>query len=77
MNWPAFSHEAMATTFQIFVAGRPMEYARQAAAAAFLELDRLENELSRFIETGSPPERASCWATTRCNVCSAQHKSPR
>ncbi len=51
MNWPAFSHEAMATTFQIFVAGRPAVYARQAAAAAFLELDRLENELSRFIES--------------------------
>lgn len=51
MNWPAFSHEAMATTFQIFAAGRPGEYSRQAAAAAFRELDRLENELSRFIET--------------------------
>ncbi len=51
MNWPAFNHEAMATTFQIVVAGRPADYARQAAAAAFRELDRLENELSRFIET--------------------------
>jgi thiamine biosynthesis lipoprotein len=51
MNWPAFNHEAMATTFQIFTAGRPADYARQAAAAAFRELDRLENELSRFIET--------------------------
>jgi len=51
MNWPAFSHEAMATTFQIFSAGRPADYARQAAAAAFRELDRLEHELSRFIET--------------------------
>jgi len=51
MNWPAFNHEAMATTFQVFVAGRPADYARQAAAAAFRELDRLENELSRFIET--------------------------
>jgi thiamine biosynthesis lipoprotein len=51
MNWPAFSHEAMATTFQVFIAGRPAEYARQAAAAAFLELDRLENELSRYIES--------------------------
>ncbi|HWA28991.1 MAG TPA: FAD:protein FMN transferase [Lacunisphaera sp.] len=48
---PAFSHEAMATTFQVFIAGRPVEYARQAASAAFLELDRLENELSRFIES--------------------------
>jgi thiamine biosynthesis lipoprotein len=51
MNWPVFSHEAMATTFQISVAGRPADYARQAAAAAFRELDRLENELSRFVET--------------------------
>jgi len=51
MNWPVFSHEAMATTFQVFIAGRPAEYARQAAAAAFLELDRLENELSRYLES--------------------------
>jgi thiamine biosynthesis lipoprotein len=51
MNRPVFNHEAMATTFQIFTAGRPGEYSRQAAAAAFRELDRLENELSRFIET--------------------------
>ena len=51
MNLPVFNHEAMATTFQVFVAGRPAEYARQAAAAAFRELDRLENELSRFLES--------------------------
>ncbi len=51
MNWPAFNHEAMATMFQVFAAGRPPDYARQATAAAFRELDRLENELSRFIET--------------------------
>lgn len=51
MTWPAFNHEAMATTFQIFVAGRPTDYARQAAAAAFRELDRLENELSRYLAT--------------------------
>lgn len=51
MNWPVFSHEAMATTFQVFIAGRPAEYARQAAAAAFVQLDRLENELSRYIES--------------------------
>jgi thiamine biosynthesis lipoprotein len=46
-----FSHEAMATTFSVFVAGVPAEYARQAAAAAFRELDRLENELSRYVES--------------------------
>ena len=51
MTWPVFNHEAMATTFQIFTGGRPVEYARQAAAAAFRELDRLESELSRFTET--------------------------
>ena len=51
MNWPVFNHEAMVTTLQIFIAGRPVEYSRQAAAAAFRELDRLENELIRFIET--------------------------
>lgn len=51
MNWPAFEHEAMATAFGITIAGRPREYARQAAAAAFRELDRLEAEFSRFIES--------------------------
>lgn len=48
---PRFHHEAMATTFAIIVAGRPAEYARQAAAAAFRELERLESELSRFIDS--------------------------
>lgn len=51
MNWPEFHHEAMATTFAIVIADHPSDYARQAAAAAFLELDRLENELSRYIES--------------------------
>lgn len=46
-----FHHEAMATTFSIVVAGRDPAYARQAAAAAFRELDRLEGELSRYIES--------------------------
>lgn len=46
-----FQHEAMATAFAIIVAGRPAEYARQAAAAAFRELDRLESELSRYVES--------------------------
>ncbi|HRE83115.1 MAG TPA: FAD:protein FMN transferase [Opitutaceae bacterium] len=46
-----FSHEAMATSFDLFIAGHPAVYARQAATAAFLELDRLETELSRYIES--------------------------
>src|SRR5260370_19555585 len=41
----------MATTFSIAVANRSPVYAQQAAAAAFSELERLEKELSRFIET--------------------------
>lgn len=45
------SHEAMATTFRILIAGDDPAYARQAAAAAFRELDRMESELSRFIES--------------------------
>jgi FAD:protein FMN transferase len=46
-----FEHEAMATTFEIFVAGKGEEYARQAARAAFGEIDRLERLFSRFDPT--------------------------
>lgn len=45
-----FSHEAMATTFEILIVHDDERYARQAAAAAFAEVDRLEQELSRFVE---------------------------
>jgi len=45
-----FSHEAMATTYEVIVVHEDEQYARQAAAAAFDEVDRLEGELSRFIE---------------------------
>ena len=34
----------------MIIAGQEIEYARQASAAAFTEIDRLELELSRFIE---------------------------
>ncbi len=50
MSRAAFRHEAMATHFEIAIAGHPAPYAGQAAAAAFRELDRLEGELSRFVE---------------------------
>jgi len=43
-----FAHEAMATTFEIVVAGEEERYACQAAQAAFGEIDRLEGLLSRF-----------------------------
>jgi FAD:protein FMN transferase len=45
-----FAHAAMATTFEVLVVHKDVDYARQAAWAAFGELDRLEQELSRFIE---------------------------
>ena len=51
MSRAVFRHEAMATFFEITVAGREEAYARQAAGAAFRELDRLEGELSRFVES--------------------------
>lgn len=45
-----FSHEAMATTFEILIVHEEERYARQAATGAFDEVDRLERELSRFVE---------------------------
>jgi FAD:protein FMN transferase len=51
MTHPTFRHEAMATYFEIVVAGQEHDYARQASAAAFRDLDRLENTLSRYIES--------------------------
>lgn len=44
-----FSHEAMATTFEVLILHEDGRYAHQAAWEAFRELDRLEQELSRFI----------------------------
>lgn len=49
-NLRRFSHDAMAATFDIFIVHRDALYAEQAARAAFEELDRIEANLSRFIE---------------------------
>jgi thiamine biosynthesis lipoprotein len=46
----SFAHEAMATVFKIFILGKEHAYAAQAAQEAFSVLDRLEQELSRFVE---------------------------
>ena len=51
MNWRSFRHEAMATEFEIALAGKSEDYARQAAGAAWRDLDRLEGDLSRFVES--------------------------
>jgi FAD:protein FMN transferase len=45
-----FTHNAMATFFQVRIAGEDRSYAAQAARAAFDLLDRLEGLLSRFQE---------------------------
>ena len=44
-----FSHEAMATLFEIHCVHADASYARQAAQAAFDLVDRLEQEQSRFV----------------------------
>lgn len=46
-----FSHQAMATTFEVMVQYEDRSYAQQAAKAAFDEVDRLEGALSRYLET--------------------------
>ncbi|MGA1980650.1 MAG: FAD:protein FMN transferase [Sedimentisphaerales bacterium] len=45
-----FSHNAMATVFEIIIIHKDTAYAKQAAWAAFDELDKLEQQLSRFVE---------------------------
>jgi FAD:protein FMN transferase len=44
-----FSHEAMATVFEVYAVHPDDAYAAQAAQAAFDLTDRLERELSRFV----------------------------
>jgi thiamine biosynthesis lipoprotein len=45
-----FVHKAMATVFEIYVVHADTEYAQQAASAAFEELDRIEREISRYLD---------------------------
>jgi len=45
-----FEHPAMATIFEIYLSHPDLTYAAQAVQASFTELDRLEQELSRFME---------------------------
>src|SRR4030043_470951 len=45
-----FSHQAMATTFEVFIIHEDGRYARQAAQAAFDRLAPLAQQLSRYIE---------------------------
>ena len=48
-NIHRFTHKAMATLYEILIEYDDKSYAEQAAKAAFDEVDRLEEELSRFL----------------------------
>lgn len=45
-----FTHDAMACRWGIWIVGEDRDYAGQTADAAFEEVDRLEAELSRFVQ---------------------------
>ena len=53
-----FAHEAMTTVFEVIIADKKEDYARQAARAAFDEIDRIERLFSRF-DPSSEVSRAS------------------
>jgi thiamine biosynthesis lipoprotein len=62
MNKPdihVFNHHAMATTFQVRVAGEERGYAAQAARTLFDLTDRLEGWLSRFRDNSEVSQIAS------------------
>jgi len=44
-----FEHRAMATVFEVMIVDEDRKFAEGAAYAAFQEVDRLEQELSRFL----------------------------
>jgi len=44
-----FEHRAMATMFEVMIADEDRKFAEGAALATFQEIDRLEQELSRFL----------------------------
>jgi len=48
-NIRRYSHEAMATVFEILIHEQDQSYARQAAWAGFSLLEQLEGELSRYL----------------------------
>jgi thiamine biosynthesis lipoprotein len=49
VNVPHFRHQAMATVFEVMIAGEEEEFGAQAARAVFDEVDRLEQDLSRYL----------------------------
>ncbi len=76
-----FSHEAMATVFEVHAVHDDGKYVEQAAQAAFDLVDRLERELSRFIPNSdigrinelAPGERTRVAPTTLECLVIARH----
>ena len=76
-----FSHDAMATVFEVHAVHDDGRYAEQAAQAAFDLVDRLERELSRFIPNSdigrinelAPGERTRVAPTTLECLVIARH----
>ncbi len=64
-----FSHEAMATVFEVHAVHPDARYAAQAAQAAFDLVDRLENELSRFRANSDITRVNHLSAGERTRVC--------
>ena len=46
-----FAHNAMGAVFEVVVAGGDVKYAGEASMAAFADVDVIEKQLSRFIES--------------------------
>jgi len=76
-----FSHEAMATVFEVHVAHPDARYAAQGAQAAFDLVDRLERDLSRFLPNSditrinhlAPGDRTRVAVTTMECLVIARH----
>ena len=64
-----FAHDAMACTFEAIIPHADGRYAEQAAEAAFAEVDRLENELSRFIPSSDVARINALKAGRKTIVC--------
>ncbi len=63
-----FSHNAMATVFEIIINHEGAGYAEQCAYSAFSDLDRLELELSRFIDNSDISRINSSGANSAVSV---------
>lgn len=66
-TWPAWTRAAMSTRFRAVLLHADRRYAGQAAEAAFAELDRLERQLSRFVEE-SDVSRINRLAAGQCTT---------